>query len=94
MPKPPANWPSGALPLGLDVEMAAYYVNLSVTTFLQRVKAGVYPEPKRDGKRCIWDREKLHDAFVGKAASNDAGFFDPDGQAKALETFRARRAAR
>lgn len=66
MPKVPENWPSGALPRGLDAEMAAYYVGLSVTTFKLRVQKGEYPAPIKKGKRTIWDRTHLDRAMDGR----------------------------
>lgn len=89
--RPPDNWPAGALPLALPVDMAAYMVGLSKTTFLQRVSDGLYPKPRRDGKLILWDREKLEAAWRGETAKPKDKFFDPAGQDDALNDFLKRK---
>lgn len=91
MPKPPRNWPSGALPRLMDIACAAFYVGLSASTFRARVDAGQYPEPRREGRRCLWDRAALDAAIDG--ASGRGG--SPDGrdyaeEAKAIARIEAR----
>ena len=65
------NWPRL-----LSVEEAASYVGLSATTFRERVLAGTYPQPMRDGKRTLWCRRALDaavDARVGIVAASRPG---------------------
>lgn len=64
-PKPP--WP----PRGLSVELAAYYVGVSVSKFLQEVDNGLWPKGRRRGGRVIWDREAL-DRAPGFDADREA----------------------
>ena len=44
-------------------EEAARYVGVGATTFDRLIAEGVMPRPKRVGKRVIWDRLRLDDAF-------------------------------
>jgi len=55
MPHQPDSWPAGCLPRMMDVKFAAYYCGISPTAFLTRVKAGLLPPGRRDGKRVLWD---------------------------------------
>lgn len=50
-------------PRRMDADLAASYLSVSKTTFLQRVAKRAYPSPKREGKRVLWDR-RLLDRFV------------------------------
>lgn len=50
----------------MDREMAAYYCGLSPNTFDDRVEAGLYPKPYRDGRRLLWDLREL-DKALGEA---------------------------
>lgn len=93
MPKPPRNWPLGALPRMLDTANAAYYVGLSPAAFLSRVKDGQYPAGHRDGGRVMWDRMALDDAIdlaTGYAHRNDSDGNGTDRleEARALAAIR------
>lgn len=48
---------------GLSRIEAAAYVGLGVTFFDQKVREGVLPKPLKIGKRKLWDRHELDDAF-------------------------------
>jgi hypothetical protein len=87
MPAMPSHWPPGALPRLLDVRCAAFYVGLSPTTFLARVRSGSYPQAKRDGRRRLWDRLKLDNMVDPRPPGLSrpaADFIDPAEVAKAL----------
>jgi predicted DNA-binding transcriptional regulator AlpA len=47
----------------MSADLAASYLSISKTTFLQRVGARAFPQPIREGKRVLWDRRRL-DLFV------------------------------
>ncbi len=96
MPKPPDSWPKGVRPRCMDAASAAYYVGLSASTFLQRVKEGKYPAPRHDGRRTIWDCAELdaavdrlhgHSAKIGSSVEIDAAEED-----EAVAVMRRRRA--
>lgn len=55
MAAPPKNWPKGALPRRMTRENAAFYCGVSPGTFDTRVKAGMYPKPREDGRYDIHD---------------------------------------
>lgn len=59
------NWPRR-----LSAELAAAYLGISKTTLLTGVGSRRYPEPMRDGKRVLWDRETL-DEWVDAASGRD-----------------------
>lgn len=50
-------------PRGLSREMAAAYVGLSVTTFLDGVRRNEWPAPMAIGRRRVWDRAALDKVF-------------------------------
>ncbi|GEM_PF-1511592 len=83
MPKPPDNWPAGAIPRCLDVSQAAFYCgNLSETKFRDLVKEDakgrrpiLKPVPLSPG-RMGWLREQL-DEWLDR----QAGRQQPDGNA-------------
>lgn len=50
MPKPPKNWPIGALPRRATYDVAAYYAGVSQTTYREGVRQGIYPAPDRHGR--------------------------------------------
>ena len=54
----PDQWPRG-----LNAEQAAVYVGVSCNTFLSEVKAGLWPKAQDRGKRKIWDRVKIDEAW-------------------------------
>ena len=43
----------------LSAELAAAYLSISRTSFLDGVKRKEWPQPIRHGKRTLWDRERL-----------------------------------
>jgi hypothetical protein len=55
--------PSSLPPRGLSREQAAEYIGVGVTKFLEMVKDGRMPQPKRIDNRVIWDTRKLDPAF-------------------------------
>ena len=68
----------GLPPRILELELAAAYVGLSASGFLDAVNAGHYPKPLSDGRRRQWDRRAL-DATVDQRSNLTA-------QAKLQET--------
>ena len=48
-----------AWPRLLSAELAAAYLSISRTSFLDGVRAGQWPAPIRLGKRTLWDRARL-----------------------------------
>ena len=58
-----AHMPHGAWPRGLNCELAAAYRGVSVNTFLSMVKAGTMPKPETWGRRKIWDRHEIDEAW-------------------------------
>jgi predicted DNA-binding transcriptional regulator AlpA len=60
------------LPRGLRRDDAAFYVGVSPATFDEMVKDGRMPQPKRVGKRTIWDRRQL-DAYFEDLPDRNGG---------------------
>ena len=58
-----ALMPHGAWPRGLSRELAAAYRGVSVNTFLSMVEAGTMPKPETWGRRKIWDRNQIDEAW-------------------------------
>ena len=58
-----ARIPLGAWPRGLNCEQAAAYAGVSPNTFLTEVKKGLWPEPEARGRRRIWDRSRIDEAW-------------------------------
>ena len=50
-------------PRGLNRVKAAAYIDVSPTTFDAMVRDGLMPPPKSIGRRKVWDRRKLDEAF-------------------------------
>lgn len=67
MAKIPNNWPSGALPRLLSRDQAAFYVGVSVNTFMREVGAHVWPAGQRRGERILWDRALLDDVIDARS---------------------------
>ena len=55
--------PEGTLPRGLSRRQVAAYVGVSPTTFDAMVGDGRMPKPKQIGKRRVWDRLRVDEAF-------------------------------
>ena len=64
------------LPRGLRREDAAFYIGVSPATFDEMVKDGRMPQPKRVGKRTIWDRRQLDASFEDLPDRNDDNDWD------------------
>ena len=47
----------------MDDDTAALYLGIGVTTFREKVKAKVYPQPVHEGARLLWSRQQL-DRFI------------------------------
>jgi hypothetical protein len=43
----------------LSAELAAAYLSISRTGFLDGVRRGQWPAPIRQGKRTLWDKERI-----------------------------------
>jgi len=67
---------NGFLPRGLRREDAAYYVGVSPATFDEMVKDRRMPQPKKVGKRTIWDRRQLDVSFEDLPDRNDDSDWD------------------
>lgn len=69
-------------PARMDAEMAALYLSVSETTFLERVGNGQYPAAVTEGRRKLWARVQL-DRFVesqfGIAQPSEDGSWDDVG---------------
>ncbi len=50
-------------PARMGEDMAADFLGISTGMFRDRVKAGEYPKPIREGRRLLWSRRQL-DRFV------------------------------
>jgi hypothetical protein len=50
-------------PARMGEDMAALYLGVSMTKFRERVKAGTYPQPVREGARLLWAKRQL-DLYV------------------------------
>ena len=46
-------------PARFGEDLAALYLGVSASTFRDRVKARVYPQPVREGGRLLWARRQL-----------------------------------
>lgn len=60
--------PPGISPQGLSRLEAAAFVGIGTTTFDSMVRDGRLPQPRRFGRRAIWDRDTLAAALGGAAA--------------------------
>jgi predicted DNA-binding transcriptional regulator AlpA len=67
---------TGFMPRGLRREDAAFYVGVSPATFDEMVKDGRMPQPKKVGKRTIWDRRQLDASFEDLPGRNDESEWD------------------
>jgi predicted DNA-binding transcriptional regulator AlpA len=50
-------------PRALPRKSAAEYLGCSPSAFDDRVKSGVFPQPRLVGTKPVWDRHELDDAF-------------------------------
>jgi hypothetical protein len=64
------------LPRGMHRLDAAFHIGVSPATFDEMVKDGRMPQPKRVGKRTIWDRRQLDVSFKDLPDKNDANDWD------------------
>lgn len=81
-----------AWPRLMRADVAAAYLGESVSTFLERVKSGLYPKPvdEPDRRRMTrWDRQAI-DRYVDSKTDRGGGFVDPD---EAMERLNANREA-
>lgn len=46
-------------PLLVDVEDLQYYIGLGKTTVYDLISKGKFPEPKRVGRRSLWDMTEV-----------------------------------
>lgn len=77
MPKPPRNWPTGALPARMDKRCAAFFVGVSVGTFEKGVQEGRYPQAVREGSRVLWLTSELLRS-IDSAARSEQPMTDAD----------------
>lgn len=52
-------------PIGLSRVQAAEHVGVSPDTFDKMVEAGAMPQPRRWGRRVLWARTEVEEAFLG-----------------------------
>ena len=63
--------PDSLAPIGATREVAAAYCSFSVAKFLDLVKRGLMPKPKRIDGMCRWDLEGVRLAFKALPDEND-----------------------
>lgn len=63
-------------PRGLSRDEAARYLGIGTTLFDELVATGRMPRPVRIGRRVIWDRFKLDDAFDQLSEDDGANKLD------------------
>ena len=63
--------PYGAWPRGLSVDQAAAYAGVSPNKFLAEVEQGLWPKPETRGRRKIWDRCEIDEAWDQRHQSED-----------------------
>jgi len=68
--------PTSLPPRGLSRVQAAAYIGVSPSLFDEMVKDGRMPQPKKVGKRTIWDRRQLDVSFEDLPDRNDEGDWD------------------
>lgn len=67
------DWPGR-----MGEDMAALFLGVSLTTFRERVKKRVYPQPVQEGGRYFWSRRQL-DRYIdaqfnlAQPSDNDSG---------------------
>jgi hypothetical protein len=61
MTAPLPNWPEG-----LDDDLAAAYVGVSRTKFLEEVKVGIWHQPDKRGRRNIWSKTLLQEEIMAR----------------------------
>lgn len=66
-------------PARMGEDMASLYLGVSLTGFREKVRAGRYPRPVREGGRLLWSRRQL-DRFIesqfGIAPEREANSWD------------------
>lgn len=68
----PCDLPDWPRRMGLD--LAAAYMGVSPGTFLERVKKRQYPAPIAEGRRTLWDRQRLDQVVdIQSGLGNTAG---------------------
>lgn len=63
-------------PRGLQREIAARYVGVSATKFDEMVEGGQMPRPRLIGRRKVWDRRALDDAFENLPTEDTVNTWD------------------
>lgn len=72
----------GVLKRGLCRELAAWYIDVSPSTFDKMVEAGLMPKPKKPhGKRKVWDRKLVDRYFDALPGENSEVNDDEDWEA-------------
>jgi len=61
----------------MSIAVAAAYMGVKETTFSERVKAKVYPQPIRDGGRVLWDKRALDLLVDAQSGFDDASGVEP-----------------
>ena len=63
--------PPTLAPRGLRRVEAAAYIGVSPSLFDWMIGQGIMPQPKRIGRRVIWDRLQLDEAFAAIPSSDE-----------------------
>ena len=63
--------PPSLAPRGLSRVQAAAYVGVSPNRFLAEVEAGLWPQPETRGRRKIWDRDRIDEAWDRRHQAED-----------------------
>lgn len=71
--------PYGVPPRGFTREQAAAYVGISPSKFDDLIGEGDMPQPKLVGRRTLWDRHLLDQAFEALPDRQAANSFDDAG---------------
>lgn len=59
-------------PIGLRLPLAAAFVGMSPSKFLELVERGAFPKPKTIDRVRVWDRRRLAEAFEMLPGDDDA----------------------
>ncbi len=67
----PADIPYGAWPRGMSWKLFAKYRGASLNKLRAEVKAGLWPDPETTGRRQIFDRHRIDEAWDRHAAEGE-----------------------
>lgn len=73
--------PDSLPPLGLTLHQAAHLVGIGATSFLALVEQGAMPPPRAIGRRRLWSRYEVAEAFHALPAAGGEPAAPPPGPA-------------